>query len=107
LKGLPGKILRHVFERIVAACMAAGLVKGEGFAADTSVMEANASRYHGKAPDDLDWADGCTARMWVRQGSISAVIAGDDERSAAALPLRSQHGFGDRVRSSQSYGTGA
>ena len=39
-------------------------------------------------------------------GSISAVIAGDDERSAAALPLRSQHGFGDRVRSSQSYGTG-
>jgi hypothetical protein len=39
-------------------------------------------------------------------GSVSAVIAGDDERSAAALPLRSQHGFGDRVRSSQSYGTG-
>ena len=26
------------------ACMAAGLVKGEGFAVDASVMEANASR---------------------------------------------------------------
>ena len=38
--------------------MAAGLVKGEGFAADASVMEATASRYHGKAPDDLDWTDG-------------------------------------------------
>src|ERR1700760_3955559 len=37
--------------------MAAGLVKGEGFAADASVMEANASRYHGKAPDELDWTD--------------------------------------------------
>src|SRR6476661_3202469 len=37
--------------------MAAGLVKGEGFAADASVMEANASRYHGKAPDELDWSD--------------------------------------------------
>jgi hypothetical protein len=107
LKGLPGKILRHVFGRIVAACMAAGLVKDEGFAADPSVMEANASRYHGRAPDDLDWTDGCRARMWVRQGSISAVIAGDDECSAAALPLRSQHGFGDWVRSSQSHGTGA
>jgi hypothetical protein len=107
LKGLPGKILRHVFERIVAACMAAGLVKGEGFAAFASVMEANASHYHGKAPDDLDWTDCCTARMYVRQGSISSVIAGDDERSAAALPLRSQRGFGDRVRSNQSYGTGA
>jgi transposase len=51
------EILRHIFERVVAACMAAGLVKGEGFAADASVMEANASRYHGKAPDELDWTD--------------------------------------------------
>ena len=33
--------------------MAAGLVKGEGFAVDASVMEANASRYHGKAPDEI------------------------------------------------------
>jgi transposase len=50
-------ILRHVFERVVAACMAASLVKGEGFAVDASVIEANASRYHGKAPDELDWTD--------------------------------------------------
>jgi len=51
------EILRHIFERVVAACMAQGLVKGEGFAVDASVMEANASRYHGKAPDELDWTD--------------------------------------------------
>src|SRR6202030_3401962 len=51
------EILRHIFERVVAACMAAGLVKGEGFAVDASVMEANASRYHGKAPDELDWTE--------------------------------------------------
>lgn len=50
-------ILRHVFERVVAACMAAGLVKGEGFAVDATVIEANASRYHGKAPDELDWTE--------------------------------------------------
>ena len=31
-------VLRHVFERVVAACMTAGLVKGEGFAVDASVM---------------------------------------------------------------------
>ena len=37
--------------------MAAGLVKGEGFAVDASVMEANASRYHGKAPDEIVWAE--------------------------------------------------
>jgi hypothetical protein len=50
-------ILRHIFERVVATSMAAGLVKGEGFAVDASVMEANASRYYGKAPDELDWSD--------------------------------------------------
>src|ERR1700756_1860800 len=49
-------LLRHVFEAVVRACMAAGLVKGEGFAVDASVMEADASRYHGKAPDEIDWS---------------------------------------------------
>jgi hypothetical protein len=29
-------------------------VKGEAFAVDASVMEADASRYHGKAPDEID-----------------------------------------------------
>jgi transposase len=50
-------VFRHVFERVVAICMVAGLVKGEGFAVDASVMEANASRYHGKAPDEIVWAE--------------------------------------------------
>jgi transposase len=49
-------IFRHVFEAVVRACMDAGLVKGEGFAVDASVMEADASRYHGKAPDEIDWS---------------------------------------------------
>jgi transposase len=49
-------LLRHVFEAVVLACMDAGLVKGEGFAIDASVMEADASRYHGKAPDEIDWS---------------------------------------------------
>jgi transposase len=50
-------VLRHVFERVVWSAMAAGLVKGEGFAVDASVLEANASRYHGVPPDQLDWTD--------------------------------------------------
>ena len=50
-------VLRHVFERVVWAAMARGLVKGEGFAVDASVLEANASRYHGKAPEELDWSE--------------------------------------------------
>jgi transposase len=50
-------LLRHIFERVVWAAMAMGHIKGEGFAVDASVLEANASRYHGKAPDELDWTD--------------------------------------------------
>ena len=50
-------VLRHIFERVVWAAMAMGLVKGEGFAVDASVLEANASRYHGKAPEELDWSE--------------------------------------------------
>ena len=34
----------------------AGLVKGEGFAVDASVMEADASCYHGQAPGEIDWS---------------------------------------------------
>ena len=49
-------IFRQLFEGVVRACMSAGLVKGEGFAVDASVMEADASRYHGKAPDEIDWS---------------------------------------------------
>src|SRR5712671_1621303 len=50
-------ILRHIFEHVVMAAMVMDLVRGEGFAVDASVMEANASRYHGKAPDELDWTE--------------------------------------------------
>ena len=49
-------ILRQVFEAVVRACMDAGLVRGEAFAVDASVIEANASRYHGKAPGEIDWS---------------------------------------------------
>jgi Transposase DDE domain len=36
--------------------MDAGLVKGEGFAVDASVIEADTSRYHGKVPSEIDWS---------------------------------------------------
>ena len=49
-------LLRHIFERVWAA-MAMGLVKGEGFAVDASVLEANASRYHGVPPGEINWTD--------------------------------------------------
>jgi transposase len=49
-------VFRQLFEAVVRVCMDARLVKGEGFAIDASVMEANASRYHGQAPGEVDWS---------------------------------------------------
>ncbi len=37
-------IFRRVFERVVETCIAAGLVGGEGFAVDASLIEADANR---------------------------------------------------------------
>ncbi len=37
-------IFRQVFERVVGACIAAGLVGGEGFAVDASLIEADANK---------------------------------------------------------------
>jgi transposase len=48
-------LLRHVFERIVELCLAQRLIKAEGFSVDASVIEANASRDHGLAPNKIDW----------------------------------------------------
>jgi transposase len=49
-------LFRQIFEEVVRACMDAGLVEGEGFAVDASVMEADASRYHGVKPEEADWS---------------------------------------------------
>ena len=50
-------ILRTVFEDVVCGCMAAGLVGGEGFAVDASVIEANASRFQRVEGDHVDWTE--------------------------------------------------
>jgi hypothetical protein len=46
----------EIASRLARSGPDAGLVKGEGFAVDASVMEADTSRYHGKAPGEIDWS---------------------------------------------------
>jgi hypothetical protein len=57
------------------AAMAMGLVKGESFAVDASVIEVNASRYHGKAPDEIDWTDAQRQKRAVAE-YLAALAAG-------------------------------
>ncbi len=60
-------ILRQVFENVVRGCMAAGLVGGEGFAVDASVIEADASRFKRIEGAEIDWTDAQRARRPIRE----------------------------------------
>jgi transposase len=51
-------ILRKVFEEVVCGCMKAGLVGGEGFAVDASVIEADASRFQRVEGAEVNWTAG-------------------------------------------------
>jgi transposase len=47
---------RWVFDEVVRRCMTEGLVKGEGFAVDASLIAANASHQHSVQPGErCDW----------------------------------------------------
>jgi transposase len=74
-------VLRHIFERVVWSAMAMGLVKGEGFAVDASVLEANASRYHGVPPEELDWTDEQRQRRAVAE-YLAAIEADQSDKTA-------------------------
>ena len=60
-------ILRTVFESVVRRCMEAGLVGGEGFAVDASVIEADASRFARVEGADIDWTEEQLARRAIRE----------------------------------------
>ena len=47
-------IFRRVFERVVCACMAAGLVGGKGYAVDASLIEADANKSRSVAGTEWD-----------------------------------------------------
>jgi transposase len=50
---------RHVFEGVLRRCMREGLVAGEGFAIDASVIRADANRARGVPRSELiDWSKG-------------------------------------------------
>ena len=55
-----GELLRHLFENSVRRCMKEGLVKGEGFAVDASLVKADVSRQTaipGNELDSVNWHD--------------------------------------------------
>lgn len=52
-----GNVFRHLFETVLRRSMSEGLVGGEGFAIDASVIKADANRARGVPGDQtIDWA---------------------------------------------------
>jgi transposase len=60
--------LRHFFEKVLRRCMTEGLVGGEGFAIDASVVKADANRARGVPGEQTaDWKVGEASSRAVRE----------------------------------------
>ena len=44
------KVFRHLFEGVLSRCMAEGLVRGEGFVTDASIIKADVNRQRRVTP---------------------------------------------------------
>src|SRR6476620_11444724 len=59
-----GEVFRRVFERVVEACIAAGLVGGEGFEVDASLIVADANKQ--RSIPGTEWKKTCLAETASR-----------------------------------------
>jgi hypothetical protein len=80
-----GDVFRRVFERVVEACIAAGLVGGEGFAVDASLIAADANKQRSIAGQD--WRRDCDPARSSR--AVKEYLATIDA-TAGALPKRNR-----------------
>ena len=72
--------LRFVFEKVLARCLAEGLVGGEGFATDASIIKADANRQRGVSNTEATWDRASPLARPVRE-YLEALDAAEVERS--------------------------
>jgi transposase len=75
-------LFRHLFEEVLARCIAEGLVGGESFGADASLIKADASRY--TKVDFTEWSAADSANR-VTQEYLDTL---DDAAFGAATPVK-------------------
>ena len=71
-------VFRQLFETVLKRCMVEGLVGGEGFAVDASLVKADASHQRQRDDDD-DWGGGRAVREYLEaldEGSAQAGVSG-------------------------------
>ncbi|MFT0548049.1 IS1182 family transposase [Allopusillimonas ginsengisoli] len=81
--------LRHVFESVLRRCMTEGLVAGEGFAIDASVIKADANRARGiPGTEAIDWRQGEQQSRAVREylEALEGSNPTDEDISASTEP---------------------
>ncbi len=59
--------LRFVFEQVLERCVREGLVGGEGFAIDASLVKADANRHRGVPGAEVDWSNRPSISRPVRE----------------------------------------
>jgi len=96
-------IFRHVFERVVAQCIACGLVGGKGFAVDARLISADVQKQSSssQAKWDASTIDPAEASRAMREYLDTL----DDEAFGAATPVKPK--FTALCRSSRSVDGGA
>jgi len=92
-------IFRRVFERVVGACMTAGLVGGEGFAVDASLIQADANKH--RSIPGAEWnkdvyPEGRVARsksIWRRSMIRPMARQARSRRSSSHRPIQLPNGL--------------
>jgi transposase len=75
---------RYLFEHVLSRCITEGLVRGEGFAADASIVKADAQRQRGVAREEAtNWGDPNEASRPVRE-----YLRGLQETNDAGAPAK-------------------
>ena len=72
--------LRFVFEQVLERCVREGLVGGEGFAIDASLVKADAKRQRGVPAAEADWTDRQSISRPVRE-YLAALDQAEVEKS--------------------------
>lgn len=79
---------RHVFESVLRRCMTEGLVEGEGFAIDASVVRADANRARGvPGVEAMEWKSGKGSTRAVREYVAALEAANPTETPPKSVSL--------------------
>jgi transposase len=95
---------RKLFESVLARCIAEGLVAGEGFAVDASLVKADASHQRERDNDD-DWGGGRAVREYLEALDEGSAQAGASGRKVSPTDPAASYTAAHRARGVYAYST--